>query len=376
MKIPFNKTYTTGQEIVNISKAITNGKLAGDGEFTFAVQQMMESRYGIDKTLLTTSCTDALEMCAILAGVDSESEVIMPSYTFVSTANAFALRGAKIVFVDSEENTPNLDADKLEAIITPKTKVIVVMHYAGIACDMDKVEAIAKKYNLVVVEDAAQAIDSYYKDRPLGSIGQFGTFSFHETKNIISGEGGILCINDVNYKKRAEIIREKGTNRAQFFRGEIDKYGWVDIGSSFLASEIIAAFLKAQLDEIDNIQKKRVELWNNYYDRLKKLLVKHPHLLPKIPSYATNNAHMFYLCCSSQNERTQLMAKLNENDVKSTFHYLSLHSSSFYANKHDGRELPQSDKWTDCLLRLPMFVELTFEEVDFVCKVITDFYND
>jgi dTDP-4-amino-4,6-dideoxygalactose transaminase len=376
MKIPFNKTYTTGQEIVNMSKAIANGKLAGDGEFTFAVQQILESRYGFDKTLLTTSCTDALEMCAILAEVNSDSEVIMPSYTFVSTANAFALRGAKIVFVDSEESTPNLDADILESLITPKTKVIVVMHYGGIACNMDKIEAIAKKHNLIIVEDAAQAIDSYFKGKPLGSIGHLSAFSFHETKNIISGEGGVLCINDVKYKKRAEIIREKGTNRAQFFRGEIDKYGWVDIGSSFLASELIAAFLKAQLDEIDNIQKKRIALWNNYYNNLKDLLVSHPNLLPKIPTYATNNAHMFYICCNSQNERTKLMAKLNENGIKSTFHYLSLHSSSFYADKHDGRDLPQSDRWTDCLLRLPMFVELNFEEVNFVCKVITEFYND
>jgi dTDP-4-amino-4,6-dideoxygalactose transaminase len=376
MKIPFNKTYTTGQEILNIGKAIANGKLAGDGEFTFAVQQMMESRFGFDKTLLTTSCTDALEMSALLTGVDSDSEVIMPSYTFVSTANAFALRGAKIIFVDSEEKTPNLDVDKLEALITSKTKVIVVMHYAGIACDMDKVIAIAKKYNLIIVEDAAQAINSYYKGRPLGSIGQLGAFSFHETKNIISGEGGMLCINDINYQNRAEIIREKGTNRAQFFRGEIDKYGWVDIGSSFLASEIIAAFLKAQLDEIDNIQKKRIALWNNYYDNLKDLLVQYPNLLPKIPSYATNNAHMFYLKCNSYNERTKLMAKLNQNDVKSTFHYLSLHSSSFYIDKHDGRELPESDKWMDCLLRLPMFVDLTFEEVNFICQIIKDFYND
>ena len=376
MKIPFNKTYTTGQEILNIGKAIANGKLAGDGEFTFAVQQMMESRFGFDKTLLTTSCTDALEMSALLTGVDSDSEVIMPSYTFVSTANAFALRGAKIIFVDSEEKTPNLDVDKIEALITSKTKVIVVMHYAGIACDMDKVIAIAKKYNLIIVEDAAQAINSYYKGRPLGSIGQLGAFSFHETKNIISGEGGMLCINDINYQNRAEIIREKGTNRAQFFRGEIDKYGWVDIGSSFLASEIIAAFLKAQLDEIDNIQKKRIALWNNYYDNLKDLLVQYPNLLPKIPSYATNNAHMFYLKCNSYNERTKLMAKLNQNDVKSTFHYLSLHSSSFYIDKHDGRELPESDIWMDCLLRLPMFVDLTFEEVNFICQIIKDFYND
>lgn len=375
MKIPFNKTYTTGQEIVNISKAIANGKLAGDGDFTFAVQKMMESRYGIEKTLLTTSCTDALEMCAILAGVDSDSEVIMPSYTFVSTANAFALRGAKIVFVDSEENTPNLDADKLEELITPKTKVIVVMHYAGMACDMEKVEAIAKKHNLVIVEDAAQAIDSYYKDRPLGSIGQLGAFSFHQTKNIISGEGGMICINDVNYQKRAEIIREKGTNRSQFFRGEVDKYGWVDIGSSFLASEIIAAFLKAQLDALSTIQEKRIALWNHYFASLEPLSQVNPNLLPKLPNYATNNAHMFYLQCKDLDERTELMKTLAEKGIKSTFHYLSLHKSVYYGPKHDNRDLPQSDKWTDCLLRLPMYADLTLEEVDYICSTVTNFYN-
>ncbi len=375
MSIPFNKPYTTGLEIVNIAKAISNEKLAGDGEFTFAIQKLMEERYGFDKTLLTTSCTDALEMSAILANIDSSSEVIMPSYTFVSTANAFALRGAKIIFADSEKDTPNIDADQIEALITSNTKAIVVMHYAGIACEMDKIEALAKKHNLIIIEDAAQAIDSYYKGKPLGSIGHLAAFSFHETKNIISGEGGMLCINNPEYKNRAEIIREKGTNRAQFFRGEIDKYGWVDIGSSFLASDMIAAFLKAQLDQIDTIQKKRVELWNRYYSNLQPLLEKYPDLLPKLPSYATNNAHMFYLCCKDLEERTKLMKFLSENGVKSTFHYLSLHASSYYAVKHDGRDLVQADRWTNCLVRLPMFVNLTIEEVDFVCKKVTEFYN-
>lgn len=375
MNIPFNKTFTTGQEILNISKCIANGKLAGDGEFTFAVQKLMESRYGFGKTLLTTSCTDALEMCAILAQVDSDTEVIIPSYTFVSTANAFALRGAKIVFADSEKNTPNIDADKIEELINPKTKVIVVMHYAGIACDMDKIKTLAEKYNLIIVEDAAQAIDSYYKGKALGSIGHLGTFSFHETKNIIAGEGGLLCINDTGYAKRAEIIREKGTNRSQFFRGEVDKYGWVDIGSSFLASEIIAAFLKAQLDEIDSIQQKRIALWNRYYSGLKILLQVQPSLLPKIPAYATNNAHMFYLQCNGLEERTVLIKTLADKGIKSTFHYLSLHTSVYYGPKHDKIDLPESDKWANCILRLPMYADLTLEEVDFICNIVTDFYN-
>ena len=373
--IPFNKPYTTGQEIFNISKAIEFGKLAGDGTFTFAVQRFMEDRYGFNKTLLTTSCTDALEMSAILADIDCDSEVIMPSYTFVSTANAFALRGAKIVFADSEQSSPNLDVAQLESLITPKTKAIVVMHYAGIACDMDPVIALAKKHNLTVIEDAAQAIDAFYKGRPLGGIGDLSTFSFHETKNIISGEGGLLCINNEGYKKRAEIIREKGTNRSQFFRGEIDKYGWVDIGSSFLASEIIAAFLMAQLDRIDEIQNKRKQLWERYNSNLKGLLQIRKNILPFIPEYATNNAHMYYLRCGSIQDRKKMMEFLSGKNIKSTFHYLSLHKSSYFAHKHDGRELKESDMWADCLVRLPMYFDLTNENVDFICENILSFYH-
>jgi dTDP-4-amino-4,6-dideoxygalactose transaminase len=375
MEIPFNKLYIAGNEIANIAAAIANRKLAGDGPFTFAVQKIFEQRYAFKKSLLTSSCTDALEMSAILANIDSESEVIIPSYTFVSTANPFALRGAKIVFADSEHNTPNMDIGKIEPLITAKTKAIVVMHYAGMACDMDKVLALAEKYNLIVIEDAAQAIDAYYKGKPLGSIGAMGTFSFHETKNIIAGEGGLLTINDTDLIARAEIIREKGTNRSQFFRGEIDKYGWVDIGSSYLASDLTAAYLKAQLDKIDIIQSRRLSIWNRYSNNLADLTKTHPDLLPKIPEYATNNAHMYYLKCNNLSERIKLIKFLNSKGIKSVFHYLSLHKSKFYFEKHDGRELPESDMWTDCLLRLPMFVELTDSEVDYCCEAIQKFYN-
>lgn len=375
MQIPFNKIYTTGSEIKNIAKAIQFGKLAGDGKFTQQVQKFFEERYGFERPLLTTSCTDALEMSAILSNIDSESEVIMPSYTFVSTANAFALRGAKIVFADSEQITPNIDSTKIEALITSKTKAIVVMHYGGVSCDMDPIMELAVKYNLIVIEDAAQAVDAFYKRRPLGSIGAFGTFSFHETKNIIAGEGGLLTINNPDYKQRAEIIREKGTNRSQFFRGEVDKYGWVDIGSSFLASDIIAAFLSAQLEEIDLIQEKRIKLWDRYNEKLQKLKAINPTILPYIHNYATNNAHMYYITCSNLGERTELTKFLSERGIKATFHYLSLHSSSFYAKKHDGRQLPESDKWTDCLLRLPMYADLHLSEVDYVCDNICSFYN-
>ncbi|WP_037360278.1 dTDP-4-amino-4,6-dideoxygalactose transaminase [Asinibacterium sp. OR53] len=375
MEIPFNKPYITGQEIENIARVIELKKLAGDGEYTASVQKYMEDKYGFKKTLLTTSCTDALEMCALLANIDSQSEIIMPSYTFVSTANAFALRGAKIVFADSERITPNIDVNKIEELITEKTRVIVAMHYAGASCDMDKINSLSEKYNLIVIEDAAQAIDSYYKNQPLGTIGALSTFSFHETKNLTSGEGGLLAINRPEYIMRAEIIREKGTNRSQFFRGEIDKYGWVDIGSSFLASELIAAFLMAQLNKKEDIQQKRRSLWNRYYNNLSNLGASNENLLPIIPEYATNNAHMFYLTCEDIEERTKLMKTLSSKGIKSTFHYLSLHKSNYYKDKHDGRELSQADKWADCLVRLPMFTDLTYDEVDYISENILNFYN-
>ena len=368
--IDFNRPYLTGREAHYMYQAVMKGKLSGNGEFTKRCQSFFEERYGFKKCLLTTSCTDALEMAAILCDIQPGDEVIVPSYTFVSSALAFVREGAKIVFADSMERNPNIDAEKLEALITPKTKVIVPVHYAGVACDMDKIMEIANKYNLIVVEDAAQAIDSYYKGRPLGSIGHLSAFSFHETKNIIAGEGGMLAINDERFIRRAEIIWEKGTNRAEFFRGEVNKYGWVDTGSSFLPSEVVAAFLWAQLEELDDIQNRRKLLWNKYYELLKSLAEKGMFTLPDVPDYATNNAHMFYLVCNNLEERTALIKKIKENGAQAVFHYLSLHSSEYYKDKHDGRDLPNCDRYADCLVRLPLFYELEEKQVDYITGVI------
>ena len=357
-----------------IQVAVAAFKISGDGEFTKKCHAFFESRYGFKKALLTTSCTDALEMAAILLDIKPGDEVIMPAYTFVSTANAFVLRGAKIVFADSYPGNPNMDPQQIEALITPNTKVIVPVHYAGVACDMDRITDIAAKYNLFVVEDAAQAIDSFYKGRPLGSIGDLAAFSFHETKNIISGEGGMLAINEGRFIERAEIIREKGTNRTKFYRGEIDKYGWVDIGSSFLPSDIIAAFLYAQLEHLDEIQRKRKKIWNNYYDGLKNLAYKGIGL-PVIPDYATNNAHLFYIVCQNLNERTRLINYLKEKSVNAVFHYLSLHKSPFYHAKHGLRELPNTDKFSDCLVRLPFYYNLTESDQALVIDAINSFFK-
>lgn len=541
MKIPFNKPHLTGKEAHYMYQAVYNGKLSGNGEFTKRCQHFFEERYGFKKCLLTTSCTDALEMAAILCDIQPGDEVIVPSYTFVSSALAFVRQGAKIVFADSMERNPNMDADKIESLITPRTKVIVPVHYAGVACDMDKIMDIANRHNLLVVEDAAQAIDSYYgltpcppllkargdvksadvmnysllegnaktmrseptdaemvlweqirnnqlgqkfrrqhvignyiadfvclakqlivevdgeyhlskeqqasdterdawlreqgyqvihftneqvlyqteyvlhtikeallpspsprlqergsrgEARPLGGIGHLAAFSFHETKNIIAGEGGMLVINDERFIRRAEIIWEKGTNRAEFFRGEVNKYGWVDTGSSFLPSEVIAAFLWAQLECLDEIQTRRKKLWNLYYDTLSSSSRFQSPLafrrgdggeaspspageglgvrLPDLPSYATNNAHMFYLVSRSLNERTELIKRLKENDILAVFHYLSLHSSPYYKDKHDGRELPQCDRYADCLVRLPLYYDLKEEDVDRISALVLE----
>lgn len=371
--IPFNKPFLTGEETNYIKQAVMSGKISGDGMFTKKCHNFFETKFGFKKSLLTTSCTDALEMAALLVNIQPGDEVVLPSYTFVSTANAFVLRGAKLVFADSTKNNPNIDADSIESLITPKTKAIVPVHYAGIACDMDIIMGLADKYNLFVIEDAAQAIDSYYKGIPLGSIGELAAFSFHETKNIISGEGGMLAVNDETYISRAEIIREKGTNRSQFFRGEVDKYGWVDVGSSFLPSEIVAAFLFAQLENLERIQSKRVELWNNYYKNLSILGQKIQ--LPFVPEYATNNGHMFYIVCRSLNERTRLIEHLKSHDVLSVFHYLSLHKSEFYQDKHDGRVLKYTDHYTDCLLRLPLYYDLEILDIERICGLVVDFYK-
>ncbi|HZW12863.1 MAG TPA: dTDP-4-amino-4,6-dideoxygalactose transaminase [Noviherbaspirillum sp.] len=364
--IPFNKPYLHGRELVYIAQAVASGKISGDGIFSKKCHQFFEERFGFKKTLMTTSCTDALEMCALLLNIREDDEVIVPSFTFVSSANAFALRGAKLIFADSEADNPNIDCREIESLITSRTRAIVVVHYAGVACDMDHVMQLGQRHNIPVVEDAAQAIDSYYKGRPLGGIGQLGTFSFHETKNIISGEGGLLCVNDDTYSARAEIIREKGTNRSAFFRGEIDKYGWVDIGSSFLPSDIIAAYLYAQLENIDLIQLRRKALWTRYWNNLSGELPAYGVQLPKVPDWATNNAHMFYLVCRDLEQRTALIAALKESGVLTVFHYLSLHSSPYFHNQHDGRSLPNSDRFANCLLRLPMYYELTDAEVDYI----------
>ncbi len=374
--IDFNRPHMTGNELEYIRQAVEDNKrISGNGVFTKRCQHFLEDRYGFKKCLLTTSCTDALEMAAILCDIHSGDEVIVPSYTFVSSALAFVRAGAKIVFADSMERNPNIDAERIEELITPQTKVIVPVHYAGVACDMDRIMEIANRYGLLVVEDAAQAIDSFYKGRPLGSIGHLAAFSFHETKNIISGEGGLLVINDDRFVRRAEVIWEKGTNRAEFFRGEVNKYGWCDTGSSFLPSEIIAAFLWAQLEQLDKIQSRRESLWDQYFNLLKPLADNGLFRLPDIPGYATNNAHMFYLVCNSIEERTELIKKLKENYIQAVFHYLSLHSSPFYLNKHDGRNLPNCDRYADCLVRLPLFFDLTNDELGLTCQLISSFFR-
>ena len=363
----------TGKETEYVRQAVEGGKISGNGEFTKRCQAFFEKRYGFRKCLLTTSGTDALEMAAILTGVGPGDEVIVPSYTFVSTALAFIRCGAKVVFADSRDDEPNLDAAKLEPLITPRTKVIVPVHYAGCACDMDAIMEIANRHALLVVEDAAQAIDSFHESkvkvkgegeqrnrRALGSIGHLGCFSFHETKNIISGEGGMLTVNDERFIRRAEIIWEKGTNRAEFFRGEVNKYGWVDIGSSFLPTEIVSAFLWAQLEHLDEIQAERKRLWQNYWDFLSTLKLSNPQTfkLPALPAYATNNAHMFYLLFPDLAKRSDFIAKMKARDVLTVFHYLPLHSSAYYADKHDGRALPNCDRYADTLVRLPLYYGL------------------
>lgn len=371
--IPFNKPYITGNEIQYIKKSLESSCFSGNGTFTKNCESFFKKRLGAKKVLLTTSCTDALEMCAILCRLNLGDEVIIPSYTFVSTALAFVRCGAKIVFADSLESTPCIDTSKIEALISPRTKAIVVVHYAGIACDMDQVMHIACKHNLLVVEDAAQAIDSYYKGVPLGSIGHLSTFSFHETKNIQCGEGGLLVINDERFCNRAEIIWEKGTNRTEFFRGEVNKYGWKDLGSSFLPADYIAAFLLAQIEKMEQIQDRRKAIWERYYAGLKEV---DQVVVPFIPDYATNNGHIFYILCSSFDIRSKLIDFLKQYGIYTSFHYLSLHKS-LYIEEHQqdsSLDLPYSDYYTERLLRLPLYVEMTSQEVDSVIDKIKYFF--
>ena len=378
--IVFNKPHYTGRETLRIIEAVDSGKISGDGIFTKKCHNIFTERYRFRKTLLTTSCTDALEMAALLTDIKPGDEVIMPSFTFVSTANAFCLRHAKVVFADSRPDHPGMDEDAIEPLITDRTRAIVPVHYAGVACNMDLIMALAEKHGLYVIEDAAQAIDSYHtgKDgtaRPLGSIGHLSTFSFHETKNLQCGEGGALIANDPRFADRAEIVWEKGTDRAAFWRGEVDKYGWVDIGSSFLPSELTAAYLFAQLQELDEIQRTRKGIWDRYHDELKSLFAAQTVRGPHIPEYATNNAHMFYLVCGSTEERSRLIDHLKRSHIGSVFHYQSLHASAYYRHRHDGRPLPWSDIYSDRLLRLPMHTSLRPEHVAFISERIRDFYG-
>ncbi|MFC1785609.1 dTDP-4-amino-4,6-dideoxygalactose transaminase [Candidatus Neomarinimicrobiota bacterium] len=373
--IPFNKPYLTGKETEYIIQAAKSGQISGNGKFTKSCHKYFEQKYNFTKVLLTTSCTDALEMCALLLNIKPGDEIIIPSYTFVSTALAFVRQGAKIVFADSLIDSPNMDVEKIEELITDNTKAIVPVHYAGIAVDMDKIKEIADKYNLFVIEDAAHAIDSYYRGKPLGSIGHLAAFSFHETKNVVSGEGGMLVINDERFINRAEIIWEKGTNRAEFFRGEINKYSWVDIGSSFLPSDIIAAFLFAQLENMEKIQEKRISIWNLYYEGLKNLEVEGKIKLPHIPTYATNNGHMFYIVCRDLSERTEIINKLKENNIFAVFHYLPLHKSPFYEKKYYGGELPNAVRFANCIVRLPFYFELSKEEIEKIILIINEYYK-
>ena len=373
--IPFNKPYCSGRELKYIEEVCHSTTMSGNGQFTKKCHTFFEEKYGFKKCLLATSGTDALEMCAMLCDLKAGDEVIVPSYTFVSTALAFLREGAKVVFADSTAENPNMEVEQIEPLITPKTKVIAVVHYAGVACDMDAIMALAEKHNLLVVEDAAHCADSFYKGKPLGGIGHLGAFSFHETKNISSGEGGMCVINDERFVRRAEIIWEKGTNRAEFYRGMVNKYGWVDMGSSFLPSEFNAAYLWAQLEQLDDIQGKRKHIWNRYFEGLNGKIgdkVK----LPYIPEYATNNAHMFYLLCPSLEYRTALMNYLKEHDIQTTFHYLPLHSSKYYEDKHDGRVLTNCEYYGDCLVRLPLFYELEDIEIDKIIKHIVRFCNN
>lgn len=375
--IPFNVPPFIGKELDYVKEAIKdNHKICGDGPFTKRCNKWMEERFLVDKVLLTTSCTHALEMASILANIKEGDEVITTSFTFVSTVNAFVLRGAKIVFVDIRPDTMNIDENLIEDAITEKTKVIVPVHYAGVACEMDKIMEIAKKYNLIVIEDAAQGAMSKYKEKALGTIGDFGCFSFHETKNYSMGEGGALLIRNNNFSERAEIIREKGTDRSKFFRGQVDKYTWVDMGSSYLPSELNAAYLYAQLENADEINENRLKSWNIYEKNLKELEDKKILELPKISKECTHNAHMFYIKCKNLEERSRLIESLKENEVSSVFHYIPLHTAE--AGKRFGRFNGKdifTTKESERLLRLPMYYGLKEKEIIHVCEKIKEFYR-
>lgn len=371
MNIPFNKPYMTGKELWYISQAHANGHLAGDGAFTKRCSKWLEARTGSHKALLTHSCTGALEMAAILADIKPGDEVIMPSYTFVSTANAFVLRGATPVFVDIRPDTLNIDESKIEAAITTRTKAIVPVHYAGVACEMDSIMDIARRHSLLVIEDAAQGLMSSYKGRPLGSIGHMAAFSFHETKNIIAGEGGALMVNDPRFVERAEIIREKGTNRSQFFRGQVDKYTWSDFGSSYLPSELISAFLWAQMEEAEQITKRRMEIWDTYHRFLSQAERRGQLRRPIVPDGVTHNAHMYYVLLPDLEARTEFIARLKLMQIGTVFHYVPLHNSPFgrHAARSQG-DMSNTVDLSDRLVRLPLWVGLGENQPAVIEKIL------
>ncbi|MGQ9563564.1 MAG: dTDP-4-amino-4,6-dideoxygalactose transaminase [Thermogutta sp.] len=374
MPIPFNKPFIAGRELYYIAQAVTMGNIAADGYFTKACSRLLEERFGIRKVLLVPSGTAALELAAMLCNLQPGDEVIMPSYTFVSTASAFVRCGAKPVFVDIRPDTLNIDETKIEAAITERTRVVVPVHYAGVACEMDCIMEIAQSYNLLVVEDAAQGVNAFHKGRALGSIGHLGCYSFHETKNYICGEGGALCINDERFIERAEILRDKGTNRQKFFRGEVDKYTWVDVGSSYVMAEILAAFLLGQLEEMEVISQRRREIYNFYRERLQPLEEKGYLRLPRIPPECTPNYHLFYVLLPDEESRDRLLAHLKSQGILAVFHYVPLHTSPM-GQKYGYKEgdLPVTEELAGRLVRLPMFYDLSRELQNEVVKAVTEF---
>jgi dTDP-4-amino-4,6-dideoxygalactose transaminase len=370
--IGFNEMFLSGRETASISAAVGQGSISGDGIFTRECESFFQNRYGFSRALLTGSCTHALEMAALLLDVQQGDEVILPSFTYVSTANAFALRGASLRFADSRSDHPNVDANAIANLITSKTKAIVPVHYAGVACELEKICSIARDKNIRVVEDAAQCIESFYKGKPLGSWGDLAAFSFHETKNITSGTGGMLVLNDSELIERAEIVRNKGTNRNAFIRGEVDKYSWVGLGSAYAMNEMNAGFLSAQLGDIGSVQEKRLLLWKRYMDALDSLKESGFDLPCFLPG-STNNAHMFFIVCPSGKIRSEMIHFLADQGIQAVFHYQALHASPYFSSMHDGRKLPNSVRYSECLLRLPLHFNLTLEDVDRVCDAIQQF---
>ena len=368
--IPFNKPFISGKEIQYIMEAFEMRKLSGNGIFTKKCQNLLSTKYGFEKTLLTTSCTDALEMCAMLAKIEPGDEVIIPSYTFVSTALAFVREGAKIIFADSYSDNPNIDPSKIEALVTERTRAIIPVHYAGVACDMDAIMDIASRHNLLVIEDAAQAIDSYYNGKLLGTIGDYGSYSFHETKNIGMGEGGLLIVKNPDNFTIAEMVREKGTNRKQFFKGFVDKYTWQVPGSSFLPSDLLSAVLYGQLERIKEIQEKRISIWNKYNNYFEKFEQAGLVTRPFIPEYATNNAHMYYLIFRDSETRDEAIKFYKENEIETPFHYIPLHLSKVGENLgYKKGDLPLTEEYSNRLMRMPMYYDLTEEDMNYIFEV-------